>query len=731
MAKVQAVWGIDIGISALKALRCVVDPATRQVRAEAFDFVEYPKQLSQSDADATELVLEALRTFLSRNAWRKDKIVISVAGQKGLARFIKLPPVESSKVPDIVRYEAKQQIPFKLDDVVWDYQQIGGGSTEGFALDTEVGIFAIKLDEVRKVLSTFDAHNVEIEIVQLTPIALFNFALYDQFEASELNEDNYDPDAPPPYTVVLSMGTDSTDLVATNGFRVWQRNIAIGGSHFTKALVKELKMTFAKAEHIKRNAASAEDPQALFRAMRPVFTDLLTEVQRSLNYFTNNVDRNGQIKGICALGNVMKLPGLSKYLSQHLGHPWVKLDRFKRLTGPGVVDAPVFKENLLAYGVCYGLCLQGLSEARMRTNLLPHDIRQFRLIRAKKPWAAVAAALLMLGCAINYLMWSKVREGVNIDKDGAKIAAKGEDLEKASNWSTVINAGKTLKQDQEAVRQQYAEAVGEFRKMDEIGQSFLQNGISRDAWLQITRAVTSCLPRDKSRLPGMADATKAANEGKTLDEIIARRNELKVRSFDCRWTDDLSVWYTETRGARSDDPAAAASATPMSGTAMPGDASQAAPAPQVDANGNPIPAAPAGPKGGGWIIRLSGHHYHNSDTDTKQIGREYVQHNFVEILKRDEVDLPLELRVAGQASSVPVKKIGIGYPVIISTSTINNNYQRPAADGELVNGVQAKTVTQKRQEFEVQFCWQPGVYEEYVRPSKRAVPASAAVAKQP
>ncbi len=714
MAKVQAVWGIDIGISALKALRCVVDPATRQVRAEAFDFVEYPKQLSQSDADATELVLEALRTFLSRNDWRKDKIVISVAGQKGLARFIKLPPVESSKVPDIVRYEAKQQIPFKLEDVVWDYQQIGGGSTEGFALDTEVGIFAIKLDEVRKVLATFDANNVEIAVVQLTPVALYNFALYDQFEASELNEDNYDPDAPPPYTVVLSMGTDSTDLVVTNGFRVWPRNIAIGGSHFTKALVKELKMTFAKAEHIKRNAASAEDPQALFRAMRPVFTDLLTEVQRSLNYFTNNVDRNGQIKGICALGNVMKLPGLSKYLAQHLGHPWVKLDRFKRLTGPGVVDAPVFKENLLAYGVCYGLCLQGLGEARMKTNLLPHDIRQFRLIRAKKPWAAVAAALLMLGCAINYLMWSKARESVALDKD-AEVG-----------WFAPLNSARALKQDQDSVRQQYAGAVSEFRKMDEIGQSFLQNGISRDAWLQVTRAITSCLPRDKSRLPGMADATKAANEGKALSEIIALRNELKIRNFDCRWTDDLAVWYEETRGARADDKQVAPMATPMGE-----DPNQVAPAPQLDANGNPIPAAPAGPTGGGWVIRLTGHHYHNSDSDTKQIGREYVQNNFVELLKKDEVDLPLELRVEGQAASVPVKKIGIGYPVITSQSNINSNYQRPAADGELVNGVQAKVVPQKRQEFEVQFCWQPSVYEEHVRPSKRATPAPGAVAKQP
>ena len=78
----------------------------------------------------------------------------------------------------------------------------------------------------------------------------------------------YDPENPPPSLVVLSMGTDTTDLVITNGFRVWQRSVPLGGNHFTKQLTKELKLTFAKAEHLKRNARQAEDPRLVFQAMR-------------------------------------------------------------------------------------------------------------------------------------------------------------------------------------------------------------------------------------------------------------------------------------------------------------------------------------------------------------------------------------------------------------------------------------------------------------------------------
>ncbi len=129
MAKGNAVWGIDIGQCALKALRCRPhEKEPRRLVVEAFDFVEYPKILTQPEAEPAELIREALATFLSRNDLSGDTVAMSVSGQSGLARFIRLAPVESKKIPDIVKYEARQQIPFSLDDVVWNSQQMTGGS---------------------------------------------------------------------------------------------------------------------------------------------------------------------------------------------------------------------------------------------------------------------------------------------------------------------------------------------------------------------------------------------------------------------------------------------------------------------------------------------------------------------------------------------------------------------------------------------------------------------------
>src|SRR6516225_1821028 len=163
MANQPGVWGVDLGQCALKAMR--LEEIDGQVTATAFDYVEHPKILSQPDADPEQLTREALDKFLSRNTLRGDMVAVSVPGQSGLARFVKLPPVEEKKIADIVKFEVKQQIPFNLDEVVWDYQKIGASNiVDGFALETEIGLFAIKRDVVSRFLSHFKEVNVEIHL---------------------------------------------------------------------------------------------------------------------------------------------------------------------------------------------------------------------------------------------------------------------------------------------------------------------------------------------------------------------------------------------------------------------------------------------------------------------------------------------------------------------------------------------------------------------------------------
>ena len=127
--------------------------------------------------------------------------------------------------------------------------------------------------------------------------------------------------------------------------------------------------------------------------MRGVFNDFASEINRSIGFYSS-VNRTAKIAKVVGLGNGFKLPGLQKFLQQNLSQEVEKLEAFDRLVGrrgqdgaavPG--EPAVVRRRLRPGGPGAG------QRAGCRTNLLPPEIEQVRLIRAKKPWALAASAL--------------------------------------------------------------------------------------------------------------------------------------------------------------------------------------------------------------------------------------------------------------------------------------------------------------------------------------------------
>ncbi len=675
MAATSGVWGIDIGQCALKALRCEYDAENRILMATAFDFIEYPKILSQPDADPKELIGEALQQFLDRNELKGDSVSLSVPGQNGLARFFQPPPVDMRKLPDIVRFEARQQIPFPLEEVIWDFQLMGGASeVEGFLMEAEVGLFAMKRDQVYEAIEPFLGHEVEIDIVQLAPLCAYNFVAHNLM-TDELEADVYDPDNPPESFVILNVGTDTTDMVVTNGFRVWQRNIPLGGNHFTKQLTKELKLTFAKAEHLKRNVREAEDAKAVIQAMRPVFNDLLTEVQRSIGFF-QNIDRSADITGMIMLGNAVKLPGLQQYLAKNLGYELVDVDHSSwaaRLAGQSVLTSPQFKENMHAFGNCYGLCLQGLGRAKLNTNLLPKEILTERLIRAKKPWALATAAALMLAFAINfffeYAQWYKVHPDMLLGD---------------VTWKEAMSDVDTVQGELTTNEQKDAEQVTKLKKLTALGRELSGNSDRRLLWLELMKAINRALPQDEN--VGTAEIPDPK------ESPIALRKELHIEYIESQYFPELSTWFNgvkvkyldELDYIRDTDPSALPTSDPGSAAADTAGAATDPAAPSADPLAATVdPAAGAtdssaeggdtGPSGAGWVIELKGYHYFNHDDNKRIAAGVHVRNTLMKNLRKQTIELP---RGPGQESeSFRMDELGIGYVVLTYEPRIEQDHK--------------------------------------------------------
>ncbi|MBA2115717.1 pilus assembly protein PilM [Bremerella alba] len=736
MAVGKAVWGIDIGQSALKALKCRMHEDGFWMVAEAFDFIEYPNPLNQAGAGSEGLIKDALREFLSRNDIRNDTISISVPGQAGLARFFKAPPVEAKRIADIVKYEAKQQIPFPLEDVIWDYQPMPGShEEEGISLETEIGIFAMKRDQIFRSLQPYLDTGIDVDFVQLTPISLYNFVANDQLTINPLKEE-YDPANQPNSYVIVSMGTETTDLVITNGFRVWQRSLPIGGNHFTKQLTKDLKLTFAKAEHLKRHASEAENAKLVFQAMRPVFNDLVTEIQRSIGFF-QTLDRKAKISRIIPIGNGMKLPGLVPYLGKNLGYDVVELDGYQKLTGTEVTSAPSFRENMLSFATCYGLCLQGLKKSALRTNLLPQEILVDRIVRQKKPWAVAALASLLLACALNFgFHWQ------------AYNSAHIPEFEDAIRKVTAV----------ESTSQSYnstdTQLMTEKENLEMIGRYVVGNEENRRLWPELMKAITVSLPTD----PELA-------LGRVSDKPIDQRPDLQIEAIESQYFPDLSMWYTEAvkmkyavtletrkvilrrleEGKEASpsidkelaeevaaEAAAAGETAPVeeeTGSTEGTAAEEEADVDLTEVEGEADPEDElAGPSAeeSGWVVQITGYHFHNSPAARENMGAQYVRNTLIDQLDRGSIEL---INENNEPEIVSMKELGISHPIIAmdevprTVQITNPKYDPPAMGsgmGDEYGGgsygmnseepidpskIEPPTIQVKVYRFTVQFCW--------------------------
>lgn len=381
MASLKSVWGIDIGQCALKALK--LSEVDGKLQVDAFDVVEHERVLSEPDVDRDAAVRKAMATFLSRNTVTGDSISISVPGQSSFTRFVKLPPVEPKRIPSIVKFEAEQQIPFQIEEVIWRWQPFHDPDSP----DVEVGIFAMKREDVMQVLGYLGDSELSADIVQMAPLSLYNCLNVDGLAGEQ------------GATLLMDVGADKTDLIVSDGARLWTRTIQIGGNDFTEALVRSFKLSFAKAENLKRTAATSKYARQIFQAMRPVFADLVQEIQRSIGYYTS-LHREARFKKLVGLGNGFKLPGLQKFIEQNLNISVVRIDSFNNLSLAPSVNAASFNENILSFGVAYGLAAQGLNVGVVNTNLLPDEISRKRRWDAKRPLFAVAAAVLLIAIGI-------------------------------------------------------------------------------------------------------------------------------------------------------------------------------------------------------------------------------------------------------------------------------------------------------------------------------------------
>ena len=380
------VIALDVGASKL------VLAEFRAVKPQGLELVSYAVSPLGVDADSTPdpsaYIVAGIRDALRESGIRPGAVALSISGQMVFPRYVKLPPVTTDKIAQIVRYEAQQNVPFPIDEVVWDYQLVGQEIGE-----LSVLLVAVKGDLVKNLTDCVEAAGLDPILVDVSPLALYNTVRYNYADLSGC-------------TMILDMGARSTNVVFVEGTRIFSRSIPVAGIAVTKDVMKEFELSYEEAEQLKvahafvgfGGAYEGHDVGVADRTskiVRNVMTRLHAEIVRTINFYRSQ-QGGSQPTMVLLAGGCSVIPHVNTFLKEKLKMEVDYLYPFRNVTVSAEIPADRISEDMNLLGEVVGLGLRRTLSCPVEINLLPPALVARKIFHRRLPFLGLTAVGLIL-----------------------------------------------------------------------------------------------------------------------------------------------------------------------------------------------------------------------------------------------------------------------------------------------------------------------------------------------
>ena len=342
---------------------------------------------SEAGTSSMASVSETVRTMLMESGIKPAPLYAMLSGQAIFPRFVKLPSVSSEKVDEMVRYEASENLPFPIDEVVWDYQVVADAVTA----ELDALIVATKSETALDAAACAEGAGLQLEMVDAIPFALYNCIRFNCPENDGC-------------TMLLDIGARSTNLVFVEGSKIFTRSITVAGNAITNEIARSLAVSPAEAEKIKKDIgfvalggtyAVVDDETAdkVSKVIRNVITRLHSEVNRSINFYRSQQGGSAPTK-LLLTGGASLTRHMDTFFREKLGIEVEYLNPFANVA----VDESLQEETeaLFLMASSVGLALRACMKCPVEINLMPPAILAARRFGRRLPFFAVAVVGLVL-----------------------------------------------------------------------------------------------------------------------------------------------------------------------------------------------------------------------------------------------------------------------------------------------------------------------------------------------
>ena len=447
MAEFQELPAGGLKLVALKTSELIVDPAADATRN------------SQIESATAEL-----RAALK--APKNARMHLCLPSQSVFSRFVKLPGATASDIESIIGFEAQQNVPFPIDEVVWDYQIMGDRRGETW----DVSIVAIKADQLNEVVAAVDKGGITPGEIDFAPTALFNSFRYNYADAKGCS-------------LLLDLGSRTTNLVFIENNLLFSRSIPIGGNTISAAVAKEFAQEITLAEKLKLEKgtvglggayAESEDPTEarLAKVTRNTMTRLHAEIARSINFYRTTQGGTTPMR-VLICGGGTGLPYMTEFFAEKLQAPVEYFNPLRNVEASPDALPHGTAHCASGLGELVGCALRSLKNCPIEINLTPPSVRQAQRFAKRLPALAIAAIFFILTPT---LCWLDLDESARRISD--KVQQQTDEVARLDRLSKNITS-----------------ALAERDKLVAEAAPFLAVATERSVWASILEELAATIPQ--------------------------------------------------------------------------------------------------------------------------------------------------------------------------------------------------------------------------------------------
>src|SRR5712671_5367883 len=409
---------VDFGAGSLKLAEFEVNEAGG-LRLKQYGLRSLGAEGSQeSTREAT--ILKALQEMIAEKGVKSRNVNVCAPGFHVFSKFVKLPPVDAGKVTQIIQYEAQQNVPFPLAEVVWDYQILG--TTPGGEL--EVLLVAIKADIVEGLFRVTESAGLHLQVADVSPAALCNAFRYNYGDLDDC-------------TMLLDIGAKTSNLLFFEKGKVFSRSINLGANSITQDFANESKKKFDVAEKIKIDegfvslGGAYEEPEnqdqaAISKIARQFMTRLHIQVNQTMQFYRGQQGGSAPQR-LFLSGGASIMPYTAQFFAEKLNVPVEYFNPLRNVQIEPSINLEELARVAHSLGEVIGLGLRNLAHCPVELNLMPESTLKWQAFNQKKPYFIATVFSLVLGiAAIGFLFdklagvktqeWMKTHPGVEAEQ---------------------------------------------------------------------------------------------------------------------------------------------------------------------------------------------------------------------------------------------------------------------------------------------------------------------------